>query len=635
MSDALMEGYIMYRILNQINEPNDIKNIAPTDYRELTKEIRTCLVRDVSRTGGHLASNLGVVELTIALHLCLEFPEDKLIWDVGHQSYVHKILTGRWRELESIRQYGGISGFPKMKESCADAFDTGHASTSVSAALGYAFSRQMQGKDNKVFAVIGDGSMTGGLFFEALNNAVSLKSNMVIVLNDNNMSISKNVGAMSRYLTKIRTASQYQNLKENIEDALRKMPGIGDAVVDKVRRSKSSIKHLMIPGMLFEDMGLTYIGPVDGHNIGDLVTTFQNAMKLNEPVIVHVKTIKGKGYKLAEANPSFFHGVEPFNIRNGKPRQPKPEGSISYTDVFGRKLCEMADKNEKIVAVCAAMPLGTGLMGFSKEFKNRFFDVGIAEEHAVTFSAALAADGMIPVVAIYSTFLQRAYDQILHDVCQAGLHVVFAIDRSGIVGNDGETHQGIYDISYLSSIPGLEIMAPKNADELSDMMEYAINECKGPVAIRYPRGCAYTDLKEYRQKIESGKAELIHDGSGILMLALGSMTQVGESLYQELIKSGTDASLVNLRFAKPFDYDLLENLINKHEIIVTLEENALSGGMSEQVASYLQWNGYTNKKCLPVSLPDVYIEHGAPDLLKEKYGLGVETILNRIRGMLQ
>lgn len=624
----------MYKILKNIHEPNDIKNIAPEDYRELAKEIRTCLIRDISRTGGHLASNLGVVELTMALHLCLEFPEDKLIWDVGHQSYIHKILTGRWKELENIRQYGGISGFPKIKENSSDAFDTGHASTSVSAALGYAFSRQIQGKDNKVFAVIGDGSMTGGLFFEALNNAVSLKSNMVIVINDNNMSISKNVGAMSRYLTKIRTASQYQNLKENIEDALRKMPCIGDAVVDKVRRSKSSIKHLMIPGMLFEDMGLTYIGPVDGHNVGELVSTFQGAMRLNEPVLVHVKTQKGKGYKLAEANPSFFHGMDPFFIRNGKPRHPKPENYISYTEVFGNIMCDLGDRNDKLVAVCAAMPLGTGLTRFSKEYKNRFFDVGIAEEHAVTFAAALAADGMVPVVAIYSTFLQRAYDQILHDVCQAGHHVVFAIDRSGIVGNDGETHQGIYDLSYLSSIPGMVVMAPKNTKEFESMLEYAVNEYNGPVAIRYPRGCAYEGLIDYNQKIECGKAEIIHNESGVLLLAIGSMVEVGESIYNDLIASGCKASLVNMRFSKPIDEDIIEMLVNNHDLVVTLEENVITGGLSEQVAAYLQWHGHSDKRCLPVSLPDTFIEHGAPEILKAKYEINEETILDKIRSMI-
>ena len=397
----------MYKILGQIEKPNDIKNIAPEDYRRLASEIRACLVNSVSRTGGHLASNLGVVELTMALHLCLDFPEDKLVWDVGHQSYVHKILTGRWGKMDTIRQHGGLSGFPQINESETDAFDTGHASTSVSAALGFAHAARLQGRKNRVFAVIGDGSMTGGMFFEAINNAATLKSNMVIILNDNNMSISKNVGGMSKYLTKLRTASQYTTLKDNIEYALKKMPYIGENVIDKIRRSKSSLKHLVIPGMFFEDMGLTYIGPVDGHNVTQLVKTFENAVNLDKPVIIHVKTKKGRGYRLAEENPCFFHGVEPFDIRSGELRKKRVEGSLSYTEVFGRKLCEMAAENERIVAVCAAMPQGTGLIPFAEQYKRRFFDVGIAEEHAVTFAAGLAADNMIPVVAIYSTFLQK------------------------------------------------------------------------------------------------------------------------------------------------------------------------------------------------------------------------------------
>lgn len=404
----------MYNILNQINRPNDIKNIEPSDYKELAKEIRACLIRNVSNTGGHLASNLGVVELTMAIHLCIDFPEDKLIWDVGHQSYVHKILTGRRDKLGTIRQFGGISGFPRINESETDAVNSGHASTSVSAALGYAMSRQIQCKDNKVFAVIGDGSMTGGLFYEALNNAASVKSNIIIVLNDNNMSISRNVGGISSYLTKLRTDNRYIRLKENTKDAIMNIPGIGNSVVEKVKRSKSSLKQLMIPGMIFEDMGLTYIGPVDGHNVDELVNTFKDALRLNEPVVVHVKTKKGKGYRLAEENPSYFHGIEPFYIKTGELKNKKPD-CISYTKVFGRKLCELAEKDSSIAAVCAAMPQGTGLTDFADTFQDRFFDVGIAEEHAVTFAGALAADGIKPVVAIYSTFLQRAYDQIIHD----------------------------------------------------------------------------------------------------------------------------------------------------------------------------------------------------------------------------
>ncbi len=623
-----------YETLDKIKKANDIKGLSPDEYGRLAKEIRRCLINNVSKTGGHLASNLGVVELTIALHLCLDFPEDKLVWDVGHQSYVHKILTGRRDQMESLRQYEGISGFPKLSESDCDAFDTGHASTSISAALGYAFARQIKGENNKVFAVIGDGSLSGGMAFEALNNVMLLKSNMVIVLNDNNMSISKNVGGMSRYLTKLRTASQYQNLKNNIEDYLKKMHGFGDNVIEKVRRSKGSLKHLLIPGMFFEDMGITYIGPVDGHNVSELVSTFNNAMKMNEPVLVHVKTVKGKGYKLAEENPSFFHGVGPFDKRTGAPVPAPDKKTRSYTAIFGKKMCKMAAENENIVCICAAMPLGTGLSEYSSIFRSRFFDVGIAEEHAVTFAAALAAGGMTPVVAIYSTFLQRAYDQIIHDVCESGQHVVFAVDRGGIVGNDGETHQGIYDISYLSSIPGLTVMAPKNGTELEKMLDYAVNVHEGPIAVRYPRGSAYEGLPEYDSDIECGKAEIIHNDGGILLLALGSMVAECEEVYGKLKKEGIDSSLVNLRFAKPLDTDLICELSKEHDIIVTLEESSIAGGISQQIAAYLQWIGYEGK-CVPVSIPDIFVEHGDPDILKEVNKIDTDSIIDIIRQLTE
>ncbi|MCI8306987.1 MAG: 1-deoxy-D-xylulose-5-phosphate synthase [Lachnospiraceae bacterium] len=624
----------MYKILRQIEKPNDIKTIAPEDYRRLASEIRSCLVNSVSRTGGHLASNLGVVELTMALHICLDFPEDKLIWDVGHQSYVHKILTGRWNNMDTIRNYGGLSGFPSIEESETDAFDTGHASTSVSAALGYAHAARLQGKKNKVFAVIGDGSITGGMFYEAINNAASLKSNMVIILNDNNMSISKNVGGMSKYLTKLRTASQYTTLKDNIEYALKKMPYIGENVIEKIRRSKSSLKHLVIPGMFFEDMGLTYIGPVDGHNVNQLVKTFENAVNLDKPVIIHVKTKKGRGYRLAEENPCFFHGVEPFDVRSGELKKKRTEGSLSYTEVFGKKLCEMAAVNDRIVAVCAAMPQGTGLIPFSEKYNKRFFDVGIAEEHAVTFAAGLAADEMIPVVSIYSTFLQRAYDQIIHDVCKTRRHVVFAVDRSGITGNDGETHQGIYDVSFLCGIPGMTILSPKNHIEFEDMLEFAVNQFDGPVAVRYPRGDACMDMTGYRQEIAYGRAEILYGDTEekrqVLLLAAGSMVATAVQAADRLKADGVQATVVNMRFIKPLDTALLNKLIPSHDIIVTLEENVISGGISEQVASYMQWNGFSGKKCIPVCLPDTYVKHGNPDVLKEKYGLTSEAVAEKI-----
>lgn len=625
----------MYNILEQIQKPNDIKNINPAQYKELAKEIRTCLIRNVSKTGGHLASNLGVVELTMAIHLCLSFPEDKVIWDVGHQSYVHKILTGRKDMLKNLRQHDGISGFPKMCESDSDAFNTGHASTSVSAALGYAFARQLQDKNNRVFAVIGDGSMTGGMFFEALNNAVNLKSNMVIIMNDNNMSISRNVGGMSGYLTKLRTDDRYRQFNDNVKGAIKSIPGIGDSVVEKVSRSKSSIKRLMIPGMMFEDMGLTYIGPVDGHNVNELVKTFKDAMRMNAPVVIHVKTKKGKGYRLAEENPSYFHGIEPFVVKSGELRNKTSDCRPTYTQVFGKKICELARKDESIAAICAAMPQGTGLTDFAEEFKDRFFDVGIAEEHAVTFAAALASDNMKPVVAIYSTFLQRSYDQILHDVCICGHHVVFAIDRSGIVGNDGETHQGIYDISYLTSIPNLTVMAPKNDVEFENMLEFALYQIDGPAAIRYPRGKVYDGLHEYNEPVEYGKAEIIQKGGKIMLLAFGSMVSkavnVCNMLYDEC---GIKATLVNMRFANPIDYELIDELCRTHDTVVTLEENILSGSLSEHIASHLMWKGCAHIKCIPVTLPDSYIEHGAQEALREKYGLGEKDIFDKIRGTI-
>ncbi|MBE5928589.1 MAG: 1-deoxy-D-xylulose-5-phosphate synthase [Lachnospiraceae bacterium] len=623
----------MYPILDKINNPNDIKKIDKQDYNRLAKEIRAFLARNVSKTGGHLASNLGVVELTMAIHLCLDFPEDKLIWDVGHQSYVHKILTGRKDRFETLRQYGGLSGFPRISESDTDAFDSGHASTSVSVGLGYAFAREMQNKHNKVFTVIGDGSMTGGLFYEAVNNAVSLKSGMIIVLNDNNMSISKSVGGMSHYLMRLRTDSRYRQLKENTKEFIKSIPEVGEKLVDKVKRSKSHIKHLFIPGMIFEDMGLTYMGPIDGHDINELVRTFNDALSLNKPVVVHVKTVKGKGYRFAEANPSMFHGVEPFNVNDGQVKKVKSPGVTSYNSVFGKKLVSLAENDDKICAVCAAMPQGTGLTEFADTYKDRFFDVGIAEEHAVTFAGALAAGGMKPVVALYSTFLQRAYDQLIHDICLSKHHVVFAIDRGGLVGSDGETHQGIFDISYLTSIPNLTVMAPKNDWELEAMLEYALNECDGPVAIRYPRGDAYTGLSEYCQDIDGLKAEVIHEGKHIAMLAYGSMVERAEKAYNTLISEGINVTLVNMRYAKPIDYAMVDKMCKEHEYVITLEENVMSGGLSEHIAAYISWKNLSCK-CISVCLPDEYIEHGSCDILYKKYGIDAETITERVRGII-
>ncbi len=618
----------MSKFLDQINEPNDIKKIDKISINELAKEIRSFLIQSISKTGGHLASNLGTVELTMAIHLSLNFPEDKVVWDVGHQAYTHKILTGRKDNFPTLRQYGGMSGFPKTKESDCDAFDTGHSSTSISAALGIAKARDIKNENYKVYAVIGDGALSGGMAFEALNNAARLKSNMVIILNDNNMSITENVGGMANYLGKIRTGSSYQNLKGGVEGALRSVPIVGNTVADKIKRSKDSLKRLFIPGMLFEDMGITYIGPIDGHDISEMVKAFESAKRAKKAVLVHVVTKKGKGYSYAERIPSKYHGVDPFDIQSGETVS-KGKGE-TYTSVFGNTLLKEAKENENIVAVCAAMPSGTGLMQFGKMYPERFFDVGIAEEHAVTFAAGLAAGGMHPVVAIYSTFLQRAYDQILHDVCLDNLPVTFAIDRAGIVGSDGETHQGVFDLSYLSNIPNLTVMAPKNKQEFVEMLKFSFHYA-GPTAIRYPRGEIYTGLSEYSAPMEYQKSECIKRGNKIALLAIGSMNATAKLVMEHLQIKGYEASHVNVRFVKPMDTLILDELLKEHELFVTLEDNVQIGGYGQMVSDYLMTkkNG-TNAKVLNISIPDEFVEHGSTDILKEKLGLDADSIVERI-----
>ncbi|KSV59314.1 1-deoxy-D-xylulose-5-phosphate synthase [Acetivibrio ethanolgignens] len=616
----------MPNILDKIEKANDIKNIPPEELEQLAWEIRRFLLEHVSKTGGHLASNLGCVELTIALHRCLTFPEDKLVWDVGHQAYTHKILTGRKDGFDTLRQFEGMSGFPKTKESDCDAFVVGHSSTSISAALGMAAARDMKGEKNKVFAVIGDGAMSGGMAFEALNNAARLKSNLVIVINDNNMSITENVGGMANYLSNIRTDEGYQHLKDGVESALRSVPKIGDRLADRIKRSKDSLKRLVVPGMLFEDMGLTYLGPIDGHNIEQMVRTFHNAKRMNEAVVVHVITKKGKGYAHAEKNPSLYHGVDPFEVKNGVAKQGKKE---TYTKIFGDICVRMAKDNPKIAVVCAAMPSGTGLMEYRREFPHRYFDVGIAEEHAVTFAAGLAASGMRPVVAIYSTFLQRAYDQILHDVCIDKLPVTFALDRGGLVGSDGETHQGVFDLSYLSNIPNLVVMAPKNKDELVDMMYFSV-AYDGPTAVRYPRGEAYEGLKEFNQRIALGKSEVIYEGQEIALLAVGSMVETAEKVSDKLRLVGVNPTLINVRFVKPMDEELLLSLADRHRILVTMEENVKNGGFGEHVADFLLEQKRTENEFINVSLPDAFIEHGSVETLKKKFGLDADSIVERI-----
>ena len=613
-------------ILNKIEKTNDIKKLDPSEYEPLAQEIREFLIEKVSVHGGHLASNLGVVELTMALHLAFDMEDDRLIWDVGHQSYTHKILTGRKDGFDTLREYGGMSGFPKRHENPADAFDTGHSSTSISAGLGLAVARDLCGDTNKVIAVIGDGALTGGMAFEAMNNAAKLDTNFIIVLNDNEMSISQNVGGMSQYLDSIRTADTYQELKNGVMDSLQKIPVYGERMVKRIRKTKSSIKQLFIPGMLFENMGLTYLGPVDGHNISQMVRTFKKAAKVNGAVIVHVITKKGRGYLPAERHPARFHGTGAFDVETGLPVSKKTKAN--YTDVFASVMNMSAKDNERLVAITAAMETGTGLKRFHNQYPERFFDVGIAEEHAVTFAAGLAVRGLVPVVAIYSTFLQRAYDQILHDVCLQDLHVVFVVDRAGIVGSDGETHQGIFDISYLMTIPGLVLLAPKNKWELADMLRFAF-DYDGPIAIRYPRGEAYDGLKEFRAPIALGKSEVLYDETDIALLAYGSMIPTALAVREELKELHYQCSLINARFAKPLDEELLLSLSADHKLLVTLEENVITGGFGQQVTQFLTDTGQPIK-VLQIAIPDQFVEQGSVGRLREETGLDAASIVKRI-----
>ncbi len=614
-------------ILEQIKGPEDLKNMSPEELSHLAGEIRDFLIEKISHTGGHLASNLGVVELTIALFRTFNLPKDKIIWDVGHQSYTHKILSGRMQEFDELRQYGGLSGFPKRKESPYDSFDTGHSSTSISAGLGIAQGRDILGEDYKVVSVIGDGALTGGMAYEALNNAARMKKNFIIVLNDNKMSISENVGGMSRYLGGLRTGDGYNDLKKNVVDTLERIPVLGDRMIDRIKRTKNSIKQLFIPGMLFENMGITYLGPVDGHNIPELCKVFREAQKLDHAVLVHVLTKKGKGYVPAEKNPAAFHGVSPFDIKTGKPLAEKKYPT--YTDVFSKKLCQLGETHPELVAVTAAMPDGTGVAAFGKKFPDRFFDVGIAEAHAVTSAAGMAAAGLRPVVAVYSSFLQRGYDQILHDVCIQNLPVIFAVDRAGLVGSDGETHQGIFDYSYLTSIPNMSVAAPKNLWELRAMLDFAM-DYKAPFAIRYPRGTAYRGLKEFTKPIEYGKGEMLYEEKDIALLAVGSMVSTGEHVREKLKEEGYSCTLANARFVKPFDKELVDRLAKKHRLIVTMEENVLQGGFGLPVTAYIHEH-YPQVKVLNIALPDAYVEHGNVSVLRKGLGIDSDSIISRLK----
>ncbi len=614
-------------IMEQIQNPDDIKKLSSEELKLLAGEIREFLVEKISITGGHLASNLGVVELTIAMFLSFDLPEDKIIWDVGHQAYTHKILSGRREMFDELRQYGGISGFPKRKESPYDAFDTGHSSTSISAGLGMAQGRDILGQNHYVVSVIGDGALTGGMAYEALNNAARINRNFIIVLNDNNMSISENVGGMSRYLNGIRTGAGYNGFKRMVNSGLEKLPVVGKPLIDKISRTKNGIKQLIIPGMLFENMGITYLGPVDGHDIRALRKVFQDAKRLNHAVLVHVITKKGKGYSPAEKNPAMFHGISPFHVETGKLKEEK--AYPDYTDIFAKKICQLAEKDERIVAVTAAMPGGTGLSPFAKRFPKRFFDVGIAEEHAVTSAAGMAAAGLRPVVAVYSSFLQRGYDQIVHDVCLQDLPVLFCIDRAGLVGSDGETHQGIFDYSYLTSVPNMSVMAPKNLWELRDMLDFAMTYDR-PLAIRYPRGQAYRGLKEYRAPVEYGKGELLIEEEDYALLAVGSMVSTAEHVREKWKEMGYSCSLANGRFVKPMDRELIDRLAAKHGKIVTLEENVLQGGYGLAVTGYIHEH-YPHIRVLNIALPDAYVEHGNVSRLREGLGIDSDSVIRRMK----
>lgn len=614
--------------MSAIKQPSDLKQLTDEQLIQLAAEIRDFLLKTVAQTGGHLASNLGVVELTLALHTVFQSPVDQIIWDVGHQSYTHKIITGRFSRFETLRQYKGLSGFPKPEESVHDTFATGHSSTSISAAIGLAKARDLLGENNKVVAVIGDGSLTGGMAFEALNHLGHLQTDLIIVLNDNEMSISKNVGALSRYLTRIRLNPRLRRLKTEVQDLLHKIPRLGPVTVRTLEKLEDSISYLVIPGMLFEELGINYLGPIDGHNIAELKLHLKQAANHKGPVLVHVLTTKGKGYELAEKNPQRFHGTGPFELDNGK----KIGGSMStsFTEVFAKSIVEMARKDRRILAITAAMADGTGLINFAREFPERFFDVGIAEEHAVTLAAGLAKKGFRPVIAVYSTFLQRAYDQIIHDICLQKLPVILMLDRAGLVGPDGPTHHGVFDLSYLRHIPNLTLMAPKDGNELQDMFLTALR-LGGPVAIRYPkRDGLKLFMEENPKEIPYGKGEIIQQGQAVALIAVGSMVDTAFRAGRRLQKSGIECTVVNARFVKPLDEELLLQLAAGHQSIITIEENVVAGGFGSSVLEFLAAKGVKGINIKSLGLPDQFITHGSTEVLLRNCGLDVEGICRTV-----
>ncbi|SCG83318.1 1-deoxy-D-xylulose-5-phosphate synthase [Proteiniborus sp. DW1] len=617
----------MSGILSRYNDLRDLKKMSDEELLLLAKDIRKTIIDVVSKNGGHLASNLGVVELTIALHKVFNSDMDKIIWDVGHQAYTHKILTGRKDVFHTIRKYKGISGFPKRKESSHDIFEVGHSSTSISAGLGYALARDIKNEEYNVVSVIGDGAMTAGMAFEALNHAGDTGTRLIVVLNDNEMSISQNVGGLSQYLNKIRTAPTYYKVKEDVEAILNNIPGIGKQVFKTAERAKDSVKYFFVPGMFFEDLGFKYLGPIDGHNINDMVRELERAKKIDGPVLVHVITKKGKGYKPAELNPDKFHGSSPFEISTGMSLE-QPQNP-TFSDVLGDTLINLADKDDRVVAITAAMPEGTGLGKYRKKHKSRFFDVGIAEQHGVTLAAGLASNNMKPYFVVYSSFLQRGYDQVLHDVCIQNLPVVFAIDRAGLVGSDGETHHGAFDLSYLSHIPNMTIMAPRDKTEFIQMLEFS-KDYNGPLAIRYPRGECYDILDRIKRTgIELGKAEVLSWGKDIAILAIGKMVKTGYEVAEELNKKGNSITLINGRFIKPLDEELIKEVAQNHSLIITLEDNVKTGGYGSCVNDLLIENSYKGQ-IMNIALPDVFIEHGSIDQLFKQYHMDTTGILDSI-----
>jgi 1-deoxy-D-xylulose-5-phosphate synthase len=616
-------------ILDQVNTPDDLKQLSIEQLNQLAHEVREFIIKTVANTGGHLASNLGVVELTIALHFHLNSPKDKIIWDVGHQSYAHKILTGRKGKLHTIRQFGGLSGFPKSKESIHDIIETGHSSTSISSALGLALARDFKKRNDRVYAVIGDGALTAGMAFEALNHAGHLGTKMTVILNDNAMSISPNVGALSHYLSNIRTDPTIHKLKEDIEFLINRIPKIGTAVSRSVERVKDGLKYILLSGILFEEMGFTYVGPLDGHNISELINNFKKADRIDGPVLIHVNTRKGKGYKPAESEPSKYHGVNPFRIDNGESK--KVETRPTFSEMFGKTMVKLGKTDKDLVGITAAMPEGTGLSFFKEEFPERFFDVGIAEQHAVTLATGLAKGGKKPVVAIYSTFLQRAYDQVLHDVCIQELPVTIAIDRAGIVGSDGETHQGTFDISFLRPVPNLVIMSPRDGNMLQHMLYTAIN-VKGPVAVRYPRGEVFDEqLDDELKEIPVGQAEVLREGSDLLIIAVGSRVYPALEAARQLKEEDLDVTVVDARFIKPLDEKLFLKLARKHKKMVVVEDHVLAGGFGSSILELFNDQGITDVLVKRLGLPDRFIPHGSQERLRSIYGIDIEGIKQAVR----